>query len=38
MDAEKGDPVTLLVGIEASTATLVNSMEVPQEVKSRATL
>ena len=34
----KGNPLTLLVGIQTDTATLENSMEVPQEVKNRATL
>jgi len=28
----------LLVGMQAGTSTLENSMEVPQEVKNRATL
>ena len=34
----KGNPPTLLVGMEAGTATLENSMEVPQKVENRATL
>ena len=29
---KKGNPLTLLVGMQAGTATLENSMEVPQEV------
>ena len=34
----KGNPFALLVGMQAGTATLENSVEVPQEVKNRATL
>ena len=34
----KGNPLTLLVGMQAVAATLENSMEVPQKVESRATL
>ena len=34
----KGNPLTLLVGRQTVAATLENSMEVPQEVKNRATL
>ena len=34
----KGNPPTLLVGMQAGTATLENSMEVPQKVENRATL
>ena len=34
----KGNPLTLLVGMQAGAATLENSVEVPQEVKNRATL
>ena len=34
----KGNPPTLLVGIQAGIATLGDSMEAPQEVKNRATL
>ena len=34
----KGIPPTLLVGMQAGAATLENSIEVPQEVKNRATL
>ena len=34
----KGNLLALLVGMQAGAATLENSMEVPQEVKNRATL
>ena len=34
----KGNPLTLLVGMQAGAATLENSMEVPQKVENRATL
>ena len=34
----KGDPPTLLVGMQAGAATLENSMEVPQKVENRTTL
>ena len=34
----KGNPPTLLVGMQAGAATLENSMEVPQKVENRATL
>ena len=34
----KGNPPTLLVGMQYGTATLENSMEVPQKVEDRATL
>ena len=34
----KGNPLTLLVQMQAGTATLENSMEVPQDIKNRATL
>ena len=37
-DAERGDPPTLLVGMQAGAATLENSMDVPQKVDNRATL
>ena len=37
-DAEKGEPPTLLVGTQASVATLEKSVEVPQKVENRATL
>ena len=35
---EKGEPSSLLVGMQAGAATLENSTEVPQEVKNRASL
>ena len=34
----KGNPLTLLVGMQAGVATLENSMGVPQDFKNRATL
>ena len=34
----KGNPPTLLVGMQAGATTLENSMEVPQEDENRATL
>ena len=34
----KGNPLTLLVGMQVGTATLENSMEFSQRVKNRATL
>ena len=34
----KGNPPTLLVGMQVGAATLENSMEVPQKVENRATL
>ena len=34
----KGNPLTLLVGIQGDAATLENSVDVPQKVKNRATL
>ena len=34
----KGNPLTLLVGMQAGAATLENSMEVPQKVENRVTL
>ena len=34
----KGNPRALLVGMQADAVTLENSMDVPQEVKDRATL
>ena len=34
----KGNPLTLLVGMHTGTATLENSMEVPQKVENRANL
>ena len=35
---KKGNHITLLVGIQTGTATLENSMEVPQKVRNRTTL
>lgn len=35
---ERGDPHTLLVGIQAGVAAVGNSMELTQKVKNRATL
>ena len=35
-DAEEGNPLTLLVGMQAGMATLENSMEVLQKVENRA--
>ena len=37
-DAEKGQPCTLLVGMQAGVAALENIMEFPQKAKYRATL
>ena len=34
----KGIPLTMLVGVQVGTATLENSVEVPQKIKIRATL
>ena len=34
----KGDPLTLLVGMQTGAATLENSVELPHKVKYRATL
>ena len=34
----KGNPLTLLVGMQAGAATLEDSMEVPQKVENRAIL
>ena len=34
----KGNPLALLVGMQAGAATLENSMEVPQKANNRATL
>ena len=34
----KGNPLTLLVGMQTGAATLENSMVVPQKVENRATL
>ena len=35
---QKGNPLALLLGMQTGTATLENSMEVPQKVKNRTTL
>ena len=35
-DAEERNPLTLLVGMQADTATVENSVEVPQKVENRA--
>ena len=37
-DAEKGEPLALLVGTQAGAAAPENSVEGPQEVENRATL
>ena len=37
-DVEKGESFTLLVGVQVSTTTLGNSMEVPQKLENRVTL
>ena len=37
-DSEKGNPLTLLVGMQTGTATLESIMGVPQKVKIRTTL
>ena len=37
-DVEKRNPLALLVGLQRGEATLENSMEVPQKIKSRTTL
>ena len=34
----KGNPPTLLVGMQAGATSLENNMEVPQKVKNRTTL
>ena len=34
----KGNPLTLLVGIQTDTATLENSIQVPEKVKNRTIL
>ena len=34
----KGNPLTLLVGMQGGAATLENSVEIPQEIKNRASL
>ena len=35
---EKGEPPTLLVGMQAGRDTLENSMEVPQKIENRSTI
>ena len=35
---DKSEPFTLLVGMLIDTATMENSMEVPQNTKNRATI
>ena len=37
-DVEKGETLTLLVGMQAGAATLKNHMEVPQKIENGATL
>ena len=37
-DVEKGEPSSLLVGMQAGATTLENSMEVPQKVENRKIL
>ena len=37
-DVEKGNPLALLVGMQAGAAVLENSVEVPQKIKNRSTL
>ena len=37
-DAEKGNPIALLVGMQIGAATLEKSMEVPQKIKNKNTL
>ena len=37
-DVEKGDPPTLLVGMQVGIATMENSTEVPQKIKDRVTI
>ena len=34
----KGNPSTLLVGMKIDTATMENSMEIPQKTKNRTTI
>ena len=33
----KGNPLTLLVGMQVGAATLENTVEIPQKIKNRAT-
>ena len=35
---KKGNPHTLFVGMQAATATLENSMEVPQDIEDKTTI
>ena len=35
---KKGNPLTLLVGMQAGTATVENNVKVPQKVENRATI
>ena len=37
-DEDKGGTLSLLMGMQNGTATLENSMGVPQKIKNRATL
>ena len=37
-DVEKGDPSTLIAGMSIGTATVENSMKVPQKIKNRITI
>ena len=37
-DVEKGEPLSVLAGIQTGAATLENSVEVPQKLKNRTTL
>ena len=37
-DVEKGNALTLLVGMQGGTATRKHSMEFPQDIKNRGTL
>ena len=34
----KGDPLTLLVGMQTDTATMGDSMEVPQNTRTKTTI
>ena len=36
--AEKGNPLTLLVGVQTSTATTENSVEIPQKTGNRTAI
>ena len=35
---EKGNPLTLLVGMQTSTATMENSVEIPQKTGNRTAI